>query len=272
MEAQKDCLVRAISKDGFVNAVAVYTRGLTERARRIHHTSPVATAALGRALAACSMMGNALKDNGASVTMQIKGDGPLGTILTVSDSEGHGGTLTVIKDLNMREPYVGTVDLLGGEIAEDVAAYYVESEQVPSACGLGVLIDRDRSVLTAGGYLIQLLPGAGEDVITKVEGGIYAAPSVTNLLKENSDPAVLLKTVLSDFDMEILSVDPIEYRCYCSRERTERALLSLGSKELEDILREQGKADLTCQFCDRIHSFSGEELRRMIDELKKIGK
>ena len=127
-------------------------------------------------------------------------------------------------------------------------------------------------MLTAGGYLIQLLPGAGEDVITKVEGGIYAAPSVTNLLKENSDPAVLLKTVLSDFDMEILSVDPIEYRCYCSRERTERALLSLGSKELEDILREQGKADLTCQFCDRIHSFSGEELRRMIDELKKIGK
>ena len=299
MEAQKDCLVRAISKDGFVNAVAVYTRGLTERARQIHHTSPVATAALGRALAACSMMGNALKDNGASVTMQIKGDGPLGTILTVSDSEGnvrgyvqnpavdlalredgkldvgtavgHSGTLTVIKDLNMREPYVGTVDLLGGEIAEDVAAYYVESEQVPSACGLGVLIDRDRSVLTAGGYLIQLLPGAGEDVITKVEGGIYAAPSVTNLLKENSDPAVLLKTVLSDFDMEILSVDPIEYRCYCSRERTERALLSLGSKELEKIVDEQGSAELTCQFCDRVQNFTKEDLTTMIADLKKQG-
>ena len=299
MEAQKDCLVRAISKDGFVNAVAVYTRGLTERARQIHHTSPVATAALGRALAACSMMGNALKDNGASVTMQIKGDGPLGTILTVSDSEGnvrgyvqnpavdlalredgkldvgtavgHSGTLTVIKDLNMREPYVGTVDLLGGEIAEDVAAYYVESEQVPSACGLGVLIDRDRSVLTAGGYLIQLLPGAGEDVITKVEGGIYAAPSVTNLLKENSDPAVLLKTVLSDFDMEILSVDPIEYRCYCSRERTERALLSLGSKELEKIVDEQGSAELTCQFCDRVQNFTKEDLTAMIADLKKQG-
>ncbi|MED9886557.1 MAG: Hsp33 family molecular chaperone HslO [Oscillospiraceae bacterium] len=300
MEAQKDCLVRAISKDGFVNAVAVYTRGLTERARQIHHTSPVATAALGRALAACSMMGNALKDNGASVTMQIKGDGPLGTILTVSDSEGnvrgyvqnpavdlalredgkldvgtavgHSGTLTVIKDLNMREPYVGTVDLLGGEIAEDVAAYYVESEQVPSACGLGVLIDRDRSMLTAGGYLIQLLPGAGEDVITKVEGGIYAAPSVTNLLKENPDPAVLLKTVLSDFDMEILSVDPIEYRCYCSRERTERALLSLGSKELKKIVDEQGSAELTCQFCDRVQNFTKEDLTAMITDLKKQGK
>ena len=136
----------------------------------------------------------------------------------------------------------------------------------------GVLVDRDRSVLAAGGYLIQLLPGAGEDTIAKVEGGIYAAPSVTNQLRDDPDPANLLRTVLSDFDLEILETTPIEYRCYCSRERTERALLSLGSKELEDILREQGKADLTCQFCDRIHSFSGEELRRMIDELKKIGK
>lgn len=300
MEAYQDCLVRAISKDGMVNAVAVYTRALTERARQIHHTSPVATAALGRALAACSMMGNALKDSGASVTMQIKGDGPLGAILTVSDSEGnvrgyvhnpavdlalredgkldvgtavgHSGTLTVIKDLNMREPYVGTIDLLGGEIAEDVAAYYVESEQIPSACGLGVLIDRDRSVLTAGGYLIQLLPGAGEDVITKVEGGIYAAPSVTNILKENPDPAAMLKTVLSDFDMEILSVDPIEYRCYCSRERTERALLSLGSKDLEQIVEEQGGAELSCQFCDKVQTFTADELRAIIADLKARGK
>ena len=295
-----DKLVRAISKDGFVKAAAVSTRELTERARQIHDASPVSTAALGRLLAAGSMMGNDLKGDGASVTLRIKGDGPLGTLLVVSDNQGnvrgsvqnpqaalpvredgkldvgggvgHTGTLTVIKDLNMREPYVGTVDLLGGEIAEDVAAYYVESEQVPSACGLGVLIDRDRSVLTAGGYLIQLLPGAGEDVITKVEGGIYAAPSVTNLLKENPDPAVLLKTVLSDFDMEILSVDPIEYRCYCSRERTERALLSLGSKELEKIVDEQGSAELTCQFCDRVQNFTKEDLTAMIADLKKQGK
>ncbi len=300
MGEYQDCIVRAISKDGFVNAVAVCTRGITERARQIHHTSPVATAALGRALSACSMMGNALKGSGASVTMQIKGDGPLGTILTVSDAEGnvrgyvqnpavdlalradgkldvgtavgHSGTLTVIKDLNMREPYVGTVDLLGGEIAEDVAAYYVESEQIPSACGLGVLVDRDRSVLAAGGYLVQLLPGAGEDVIAKVEGGIYAAPSVTSFMKDNADPAALLKTVLSDFELEILSVDPIEYRCYCSRERTERALLSLGSKELEDIVAEQGCADLTCQFCDRVQHFTEDELRGMIAELKAKGK
>ena len=295
-----DCLVRAISKDGRVNATAVYTRAMVERARQIHHTTPVATAALGRALSACSMMGNALKGNGASVTMQIKGGGPLGTILTVSDAEGnvrgyvqnpavdlalrpdgkldvgtavgHEGTMTVIKDLNMKEPYVGTVDLLGGEIAEDVAAYYVESEQIPTACGLGVLVDRDRSVLTAGGYLIQLLPGAGEDVIAKVEGGIYAAPSVTNILKENPDPAEMLKTVLSDFEMEILTVEPIEYRCYCSRERTERALLSLGSKELEQMIAEQDGAELTCQFCDKVHVFTAQELQKMADELKARGK
>ena len=300
MNNAKDILVRAISKDGAVNATAVYTRNLVERARTIHHTSPVATAALGRALSGASMMGNALKGAGASVTLQIKGDGPLGTILTVSDAEGnvrgyvqnpavdlalredgkldvgaavgHSGTLTVIKDLNMKEPYVGTIDLLGGEIAEDIAAYYVESEQIPSACGLGVLVDRDRSVLSAGGYLIQLLPGASEDVIAKVEGGIYAAPSVTTMLRDDPDPANLLRTVLSDFEVEILTVDPIEYRCYCSHERTQRALLSLGSKELEDILREQGGAELTCQFCDRVHRFDAQELRGMIDDLKAQGK
>ncbi len=295
-----DCIVRAMSKDGFVKASAVYTRALTERARNIHHLTPVATAALGRALAGASMMGNALKGQGESLTLQLKGDGPLGTVLAVSDAEGnvrgyvgnpavdlplradgkldvggavgHEGTLTVIKDLGLKEPYVGTIDLLGGEIAEDLAAYFVESEQIPSACGLGVLVDRDRSVLAAGGYLIQLLPGAGEDVITKVEGGIYAAPSVTNILKDDPDPANLLKTVLSDFELEILETEPIEYRCYCSRERTERALLSLGSAELESILREQGGAELTCQFCDRVHAFSGDELRAMIARLKAQGK
>ena len=289
-----------MSKDGSVKAAAVSTRALTERARSIHHTTPVATAALGRALAGVSMMGNALKGQGESVTLQIKGGGPLGTVLAVSDAEGnvrgyvgdasvdlplredgkldvggavgHQGTLTVIKDLGLKEPYVGTVDLFGGEVAEDIAAYFVESEQIPSACGLGVLVDRDRSVLAAGGYLIQLLPGASEDTIAKVEGGIYAAPSVTNILKDDPDPAHLLQTVLSDFDLEILEMTPIEYRCYCSRERTERALLSLGSAELEDMLREQGGAELTCQFCDRVHVFSGDELRNMITELRAKGK
>ncbi len=295
-----DCIVRTMTTDGFVKASAVCSRALTERARTIHNLSPVATAALGRALSGASMMGNALKGQGESLTLQIKGGGPLGTVLAVSDAEGNvrgyvgdgsvdlplrpdgkldvggavgrDGTLTVIKDLGLKEPYVGTIDLLGGEIAEDIAAYFVESEQIPTACGLGVLVDRDRSVLAAGGYLIQLLPGAPEDVIAKVEGGIYAAPSVTQLLKDDPDPARLLRSVLSDFELEVLETAPVEYRCYCSRERTERALLSLGSAELEDMLREQGGAELTCQFCDRVHVFSADELRVMIADLKAKGK
>ena len=289
--------MRAISKDGAVKAVAVSTRGLTERARQIHKTLPVATAALGRTLAAVSMMGNALKEDGASVTLQIKGGGPLGTLLAVSDNEGNvrgtvenpavdlplrsdgkldvgtavgcDGTLTVIRDLNMKEPYVGSVGLLGGEIAEDLAAYFVESEQIPTACGLGVLVDRDQSVLAAGGYLIQLLPGAGEDTISKVEGGILAAGSVTGLLRENDDPEALLYRVLSDFDLEILEHSPIEYRCYCSRERMERALLSIGREELRALIEEKGEAELTCRFCDNVQHFSREDLEAMLESLEK---
>ena len=227
-----DRIVRAISTDGMVQAAAICSRDLTERARQIHKTLPVATAALGRTLAAASMMGNALKGDGASVTLQIKGGGPLGKILAVSDNEGNvrgtvdnpavdiplrpdgkldvgsavgcDGTLTVIRDLNMKEPYVGSVGLLGGEIAEDLAAYFVESEQIPTACGLGVLVDRDQSVLAAGGYLIQLLPGAGEDVISKVEGGVMAAGSVTGILQNGDSPAAMLRRLLSDVDRESL--------------------------------------------------------------------
>lgn len=292
-----DQLVRAISKDGYVKAVAVSTRNLTERARQIHKTLPVATAALGRLLAAGSMMGNALKGDGASVTLQIKGGGPLGKILVVSDNEGNvrgsidnpqvdlplrgdgklnvgaavgcDGTLTVIKDLNMKEPYVGSVGLLGGEIAEDLAAYFVESEQIPSACGLGVLVDRDQSVLAAGGYLIQLLPGASDDIITKVEGGIMAAGSVTSLLRDDPDPEAMLRKVMSDFDLEILETTPVEYRCYCSRERMERALISLGPTQLAELIEEQGEVELTCQFCDNVQHFSKEELQSFLDAMRK---
>ena len=252
-----DQLVRAISKDGFVKAAAVSTRELTERARQIHQTSPVATAALGRLLAAGSMMGSDLKGEGASVTLRIKGDGPLGTLLVVADNQGnvrgsvqnpqadlpiradgkldvggavgHSGTLTVIKDLNMKEPYVGSVELLGGEIAEDLASYFVESEQIPTACGLGVLVDRDRSVLRAGGYLIQLLPGAPEGVIDRLEQGIMAAGAVTGLLKKNDDPESLLRRVMSGFELEILEKTPVEYRCYCSRERMAAAMIPWGT-------------------------------------------
>lgn len=291
-----DQLVRAISKDGFVSAAAVSSRDLTERARQIHTLLPVATAALGRTLAAASMMGNALKVEGGSVTLQIKGGGPLGTVLAVSDAEGNvrgyvqnphvdlplrpdgkldvgaavgsEGTITVIKDLQMKEPYVGSVGLLGGEIAEDVAQYFVESEQIPTACGLGVLVGRDQSVQVAGGYLIQLLPGAPEDVIDRVERGIMAAGPVTPLLSRSEDPAALIRTVLPDFEMEMLESCPVEYRCYCSRQRMERALISLGADEIEKLLQEQGEIEMTCQFCDKVQHFSASQLRSLIDGLR----
>ena len=289
-----DQLIRAISKDGHIKATAVSTRALTERARQIHKALPVATAALGRTLAAVSMMGNALKEDGASVTLQIKGGGPLGTLLAVSDNQGnvrgtvdnpvvdlplrpdgkldvgaavgHEGTLTVIRDLNMKEPYVGSVGLLGGEIAEDLAAYFVESEQIPTACGLGVLVDRDQSVLAAGGYLIQLLPGAGEDVIAKVEGSLMAAGPVTGLLRNDPDPEAMLRHALSDFDLEILERSPIEYRCYCSRDRMERALISIGEAELVQMVEEDHGCEITCHFCGTKYCFTEEELLRLLGE------
>ncbi len=291
-----DQLLRAITKDGMVKAAVVTTKELTERARNIQKSLPAATAALGRTLAAASMMGSALKEDGASLTLQIKGGGPLGTVLAVSDSQGcvrgyvqnpqvdlplrpdgkldvgravgGEGTLTVIRDLGMKEPYIGSVELLSGEIAEDLAAYFAESEQVPTACALGVLVDRDQSVKAAGGYLIQLLPGAGEDVIARVEGGVLAAGPVTALLEKDPSPEALLRTVLSDFEVDILETSPVEYRCYCSRDRVERALISMGVDELEDLLAEQGGCELGCQFCDKVYKFTAGELQALIDEMR----
>lgn len=291
-----DQLIRAISQDGLIKVSAVSTRDLTERARQIHKTLPVATAALGRLLAGASMMGNALKEEAASLTLQIKGGGPLGTLLAVSDHEGNvrgtvenpavdiplredgkldvgtavgnQGTLTVIRDLRMKEPYVGSVGLLWGEIAEDIALYFVESEQIPTACGLGVLVDRDQSVRAAGGYIIQLLPGAEEGVIAQVEQGVLSAGPVTALLDRNPDPEALLRTVLSGFDVELLESSPISYKCYCSRDRVERALISMGVEELEDLLAEQGGCELGCQFCDKVYRYTAGELKELIDRLK----
>ena len=167
----------------------------------------------------------------------------------------------------MKEPYIGSVGLLGGEIAEDLAAYFVESEQIPTACALGVLVDRDQSVRAAGGYIIQLLPGAGEDVIAKVEGGVLAAGAVTGLLDRDSDPESLLRAVLSDFDVEVLERTPVAYRCSCSRDRVERALISMGVEELEDLLAEQGGCELGCQFCDKTYTFTAGELEALLETM-----
>ena len=292
-----DHIIRAITADGSVKAVAITGRDLVERARTIHTLLPVATAALGRTLLAASMMGDMLKEDNGALTLQIKGGGPLGTILAVSDCGGNvrgyvqdphvelmekvpgkldvgaavgtDGSLTVIKDLGLKEPYIGSIGLFSGEIADDIAMYFVESEQIPTACGLGVLVDRDQSVKSAGGYLIQLMPGATEDTIVKVEGGIMAAGPVSALLEQDPDPEHLLRAVMSDFDLKILETQPVSYKCYCSRERVERALISLGRQELEDMIRQQGGCQLSCQFCDTVYDFSREELEQLLASLQE---
>ena len=287
-----DQIVRVIAKDAPVKAMAITGRALVERARQIHKTLPVVTAALGRSLMACSMMGDQLKGEGASVTLRIKGDGPMGSLTAVSDAQGNvrgfvqnpavvlplkpdgkldvggavgKGTLTVIKDLEMKEPYVGMVPLQTGEIAEDVTAYFAVSEQIPTSCALGVLVDKDQSVLRAGGYLIQLLPGASEEDIEKVEEGVAKLGAVTAaLMREGMDAETLLRQVLPGFELETLERHPVEYKCYCSRERVVKALVSLGPDELRALIEEQGKAELTCQFCDAVYEFSREELEGLL--------
>jgi len=287
-----DEIVRAITGDGLIQAAAITGRDIVERARNIHTTLPVATAALGRALLAAGLMGDALKAEGSSLTLQIKGGGPLGTILAVSDNHGNvrgyvqhpdvalmeiepgkldvgtavgeTGTLTVIKDLGMKEPYVGSIGMFTGEIADDIAMYFVESEQIPTACALGVRVDTDQSVIAAGGYLIQLLPGADESMIEKIEKGVRSLGSVSKALLGGLDAEGLLRAVLSDFELEVLERHPVEYRCYCSRDRVERALISMGRQELAQMIEEQGQAELSCQFCDKLYSFTREELESLL--------
>lgn len=290
-----DYIVRMIAKDAPIKAMAIQGKELVQRAREIHHTLPVATAALGRTLMATSMMGHQLKEKDGSVTVRISGGGPLGNILAVSDSSGNvrgyvqngqvelplkgpakldvgravgtQGALTVIKDLRLKEPYVGTIPLVSGEIAEDITAYFAESEQIPTACALGVLVDTDLSVAAAGGYLIQLLPGAEEEAIDKIEAGIARVGQVTNHLRQGIGPEELLRMVLSDFDLELLETSPVEYRCYCSRERMRNALVSMGKEELRALIAEQGRAEMTCQFCDAIHVFEQDELEELAASL-----
>lgn len=288
-------LVRAMTRDGFVKAVAVESRDIVERARQIHRMLPTATAALGRLLTAASMMGNMQKIDNGSLTLQIKGGGPLGTVLAVSDAVGNvrgyvenpqvsvmekyrgkldvgaaigtDGMLTVIRDLQMKEPYVGSVALVSGEIAEDITSYFVQSEQTPTACALGVLVDTDQSVRAAGGYLLQLLPGAPDAVIDRLEQGIQKAGAVTALLDRGLSAQAMLETVMEGMDLEILETTEVAYRCYCTRHRVEATLISLGRKELEDI-RDSGETiEISCQFCDTIYRFTPEEIGEILAKL-----
>ena len=287
-----DTTIRAVSSDGFVKISAASIRGIAERARAIHDLSPVATAALGRALCAASILGDLLKEEKGSVTLRFNGGGPLGTVLAVSDSAGNprgfvqnpytdlplrvdgkldvgkavgkDGLLTVSRDLGLREPYIGSTALMSGEIADDVARYFTESEQVGAACGLGVLVDRDRSVLAAGGFLVQLLPGATESLIEAIEKNIAALEGVTGVLRGNDDCERLVERVLDGMYPIVLSRSEIEYRCYCSRERVSEAVLSAGEKELLDMIQSGEPAHVSCQFCDREYTFETWELEKLM--------
>lgn len=290
-----DTILRAMTTDGWVKAVAVNTTGTVERARSIHDTTPTATAALGRVLTAASMLGNMQKIENGSVTLQVKGGGPLGTILAVSDYRGNvrgyvqnphitllekyagkldvgaavgtDGMLTVIRDLQMKEPYVGSVELVSGEIGDDVTAYLVQSEQTPSACALGVLVDRDCTVKAAGGYILQLLPGAPEEVIGRLEEGIRAGGPVTAMLDSGLTLREMLTKVMPGMELEFFEEEPVSYRCYCTRDRVEATLISLGKKELTEIADEGKNIQIECQFCDTEYIFTPEEIKNILKNL-----
>ena len=291
----KDYLVRGMTMDGFVKVVAIRSTDMVRRGAQIQKTTPNASAAFGRALTAASMMGNMQKVENGSMTLQIKGGGPIGSIVCVSDPTGNvrgyvtepnvplvekypgkldvgatvgtEGTLTVIRDLQLKEPYVGSVQLVSGEIGDDVTAYFAQSEQTPTACALGVLIDRDQSVKVAGGYLLQLLPGAPDDVIDKLEAGIQRAGAVTAMLEQGMTPEDILGAVVGDLGVVFMETTEIAYKCYCSRERVTSALISLGKKELTQIMEEGKTFPVECQFCDTTYSFTPEDIAGLLKEL-----
>ena len=288
-----DYLVRGMTMDGFVKVVAIRSTEMVRRGAQIHKTAPNATAAFGRALTAASMMGNMQKVDNGSMTLQIKGDGPIGTIVCVSDPTGNvrgyvyepnvplvekhpgkldvgatvgHGTLTVIRDLQMKEPYVGSIPLVSGEIGDDVTAYFAQSEQTPTACALGVLVDTDTSVKVAGGYLVQLLPGAPDEVIDVLEQGIRRAGAVTPMLEQGMTPEDILGAVCGDLGVVFMETTEVAYQCYCTRERVTAALLSLGREELTQIMEEGKTFPVECQFCDTVYEFTPEDIRQMLKE------
>ncbi len=290
-----DYIVRGMSMDGFVKVVGIRSTELVRRGAEIQKTTPNATAAFGRALTVASMMGNMQKVENGSMTMQIRGGGPIGTITVVSDAVGNvrgcvtegnvplaekypgkldvgatvgtDGTLTVIRDLQMKEPYIGSTELVSGEIADDVTAYFAQSEQIPTACALGVLVDRDRSVKVAGGYLVQLLPGAPEETVDALEKGVQKAGAVTPMLEQGMTPEEILGVVMGDLGVLFLETTEVSYKCYCTRDRVEKALISLGREELTEIAQEGKAFPVECQFCDAVYTFTPEDIQAL---LKKI--
>ena len=291
MQEYKDYMIRAVAADAQIRAFAITSRDLTETARKAHNTSPIATAALGRAMSGALMMAEMLKGPRDLLTMQIDGDGPMQGLVVTADNQGRvkgyvkktdvilppneqghlnvggaigRGTLTVIRDMNLKDPYIGQIPLVTGEIAEDRTAYYAQSEQIPSSVGLGVLMNKDNTVKRAGGFVVQLMPFADEGVIGKLENNIRRIKSVTHILDEDSRPEHLLDTVLEGFDIQITSREDVSFYCNCSRERFERGLILLGREELENIIADGKEIELACQFCNRRYTYTPDEVKKLL--------
>ena len=286
-----DYMIRATAADGQIRAFAATTRDMVENAKNAHNTSPVATAALGRLMTAAAMMGADLKGEKDLLTLRIEGSGPLGGLLVTAN--GHGdvkgyafnpdvmlppnaqgkldvggsldlGVLSVIKDIGLKEPYVGQTQLVTGEIAEDLTYYFATSEQVPSSVALGVLMNKDNTVRQAGGFIIQLLPGASDEIIDKLEAKLSGISSITALLNAGKTPEEILTDILGEFGLEILSKMPVQFRCDCDRSRVEKAIISIGKKEIQDMINEGREIEVNCQFCNKHYKFSVDELEDML--------
>lgn len=290
-------LVRAISDMGGVVIAALDSTDIVSEMERIHKPSAVVSAALGRLLTASQLMGAMLKSRDDSVTLRIKADGPIGGLtvgcdgvgnckgfaqnniveiplradgkLDVGTAVGKNGHLYVIKDIGMKEPYVGNIPLVSGEIAEDITAYYAYSEQIPTVCGLGVLVNPDLTIKRAGGYLIQLLPGATEEEITMLENNLKNVPSITKFFEQGKDVYDVINTLLEGFNPNVLDEDTVQYHCDCNRERVEKALISIGVEDLQEIYDEEEKIEMGCQYCDKKYHFTKNDIGRMIKKLTK---
>ena len=285
-------IVRCISQLGDLTIMAVNSADMVKRAHEIHGTSKVASAALGRLLTAASMMGAVLKGKDSSVTLRMNGGGPVGSVIAVSDSEGNvrgyigdatvelplnskgkldvagaigtDGFVTVIKDLGMKEPYIGQTPILTGEVAEDITSYFASSEQTPTVCALGVLVSSEtREIITAGGFIIQLLPTAMEDTIEKVERCIKDIEPVTAMLTKGLTPEEICRKVLPEFELDVLDEAEVAYKCTCTKERVEKALISTGAEALEEMAEDE-KTELSCNFCDKKYVFTSEEIKKIL--------
>ncbi len=290
-------LVRTISENGGIIALAVDSTDIVSQMERIHRTSAVVTAGLGRLLTAASLMGSMLKAKDDSITLRVNGGGPAGSLIAVTDyvgnvrgyvanpvvelplnqygkldvsgAVGKEGSLSVVKDIGLKDPYVGQIPLVSGEIAEDITAYYATSEQIPTACGLGVLVDTDLTVISAGGYLLQLLPGVTDQEISQIEKNIQAMPPVSSMLHDNMTPQDICFKALEGFNPQVLDRMNCTYKCNCSRERVEKALISLGKQELQEMINENKTQSVNCHFCNKVYRFNKAELEEVLNKAKK---